>query len=196
MIIVKCLSWSLVYFSPDEALVRTVRCWNSIEPYEFDYFDCSPLWFPFCRYVDLLLKSYMMNFYIRFGWWICRFRLLNSFIRFSCCLGNNVQLAVKIMSGDSIDYWLGYGIISVNWSLGFFDWIFCYSDTNKPCTLFPCSKFSLRIFTWQGFLTRQGLWMIGYYVDSSSPRFAVEVMADFGLFQDHAFWWSFAALFI
>lgn len=51
-------------------------------------------------------------------------------------------------------------MVCVSRSWAFFVWIFWYSNVNFPCTLFPCSKFSHRVFIWQGFLMRQGSWMI------------------------------------
>ena len=63
----------------------------------------------------------------------------------------------------SFDYGLGYGAVSVYRSSVLYVLIFWYSNANKPCTLFPCSKFSHRVFIWQGFLTRQGSWRIGVF---------------------------------
>lgn len=51
MFTAKCLPWSLVYFSLNEGLVRTVSWWNITEFHGFDVFVCSPLWFPFEVYI-------------------------------------------------------------------------------------------------------------------------------------------------
>ena len=129
MIAVKYLSWNLVYFNPDEGLVRTVRFWSISDVYGFDYFDCYPLWFPLYWYAGLVLSS---------------------------CIVSSV----------------GYCVVCDVWSWGFFECVICYSNTSISCTLFPCYKFSLRVFIWQGFLMRQGLWVIGYYDDSPLFRIA------------------------
>jgi hypothetical protein len=42
--------------------------------------------------------------------------------------------------------WWGYEVVCVSRSCAFFVWIFWYSNVNFPCTLFPCSKFSHRVF--------------------------------------------------
>ena len=56
---------------------------------------------------------------------------------------------------------IGYGVVSFYKSGAVFDLYCWFSYDNKPCTLFPCSKFSHRVFIWQGFLMRQGDWWLG-----------------------------------
>ena len=77
----------------------------------------------------------------RFGGW-CLFTD-------SCCYGVSFVL------------WLEFGagyLFKSGASLVLF---YCDSNDNFSCTLFPCSKFSHRVFIWQGFLMRQGDWRLG-----------------------------------
>ena len=53
-------------------------------------------------------------------------------------------------------FWLGYEVVNSYRNGALYGLIFWFYNINMPCTLFPCSKFSLRVFIWQGFLTRQG----------------------------------------
>ncbi|PWA63514.1 reverse transcriptase zinc-binding domain-containing protein [Artemisia annua] len=76
--------------------------------------------------------------------------------------GYVAQTTIRITCVELSKYTLGYGIVCYLWSWGFLECVICYSNTNKPCTLFPRTKFSHRVFIRQGFLMRQGIRVIGY----------------------------------
>lgn len=83
--------------------------------------------------------------------------------------------------------WWGYEVVCVSRSCASFVWIFWYSNVNFPCTLFPCSKFSHRVFIWQGFLTRQGFWMIEDLMIHPFPDLMLNLLIWMHSF-DQAFW--------
>ena len=91
-----------------------------------------------------------------------------------CRYDGGINLAVILICVVLFVLGWGYGVVSVSWCCALFVLIFWYSNANIPCTLFPCSKFSHRVFIWQGFLTRQGFWMIDVFEVSSFPRSGVD----------------------
>ena len=97
-------------------------------------------------------------------------------------------LADLSIYGAEFVSWLGYGVFSFYWSWASFTFIFWYSMLNKPCTLFPCSKFSHWVFIWQGFLMRQGYWRFGNFDDLTSSRSDVAGIADLGVFSIFVIW--------
>ena len=153
---VNYLAWILVYFIPKEGLLRTIRFWSNADIYGFDCIDCFPLWFPM----------------VWFAFWIFADFLI---VRFGYGFSWNIILFITMVM-EFFDSWLGYGVICVSRSYTLFDLIFWYSNAYLPCTLFPCSKFSHRVFIWQGFLTRQGVWMIDVFGDSSFSRSEFQAM--------------------
>ena len=102
-------------------------------------------------------------------------------------IGCNFMAGIIIFVVLFVNWW-GYEVVCVNRSCALFVWIFWYSNVNFPCTLFPCSKFSHRVFIWQGFLMRQGSWMIEDLMFHPYPDLRCMLMLIWMHFLDQAFW--------
>ena len=90
--------------------------------------------------------------------------------------------------------WWGYKVVCVSRYCASFVFIFWYSNVNIPCTLFPCSKFSHRVFIWQGFLTRQGSWMIEDLMFHPFPDLRFKFMLIWMFSFDHVTWCCYAEI--
>lgn len=117
------LAWILVYFIPKEGLVRTISFWSNAGIYGFDCIDFFPLWFPMYWYVSWLWVDLTI---FRIGYGVIR----NAILFFT-------------MYMEFFESWLGYGVVRVVWSCALVECICWCSNTNIPCTLFPCSTFFL-----------------------------------------------------
>ena len=105
--------------------------------------------------------------------WVCWFCLGNLLctteLRIASYAGHQiVVLGIRWLCTTGTDPKFCAGTLYCWGYIGFDDLLFY---VYKLCTLFPCSKFSHRVFIWQGFLTRQSYWVIGDCDDS--PYFMI-----------------------
>ena len=107
--------------------------------------------------------------------------------------GCNISTVTLIFVVCFVNWW-GYKVVCVSRYCASFVFIFWYSNVNIPCTLFPCSKFSHRVFIWQGFLTRQGYWMIDVLMIHPFPDLWFKLMLIWMLSFDQVTWCCYAEI--